>query len=774
MEEHLLYNISFDVAGLILISAVMLIHLTTYRFHSRNNNVFRIFLLWSLFNGGTSILTSYTISYSSGIPDSLNMFLNVMYQTGALMTAYYGLRYILTCFHIERRIDRIIDMAGAAVYILILLLNLRSEIMFTFRDHEYIKGPLYQISYFIQYYYITHAALLMLLHRKELDSKPLFLNTFYVIIPVIAGIIQIFFPYVLLTFFAGAVASLFMIFSLETADYQNLQRAMTALEQARTEAMEANRAKSEFLARMSHEIRTPINGILGMNTMILKENRDPEIADYASAIDSAGNGLLSLINDILDLSKVESGKMELVEVDYRLSTLINDCYHMVASQAKEKGLSLSVEIEPELPSCLHGDEVRIRQILVNLLNNAVKYTEQGSVLLSVSGRREDRAGEKEITLLFRVSDTGIGIRREQQKKLFELYERTDEIRNRNIEGSGLGLPIAALLVKLMHGEIGLASEYGKGSVFMVALPQEIRDDQAVGPVVLRGSGESVRTLYAPLLHILVVDDVELNLKVVRGFLKESGIQLDTAKSGMECLQLVRERHYDIVFMDHMMPEMDGIETFRRMRTAEYAKNADTPVIMMTANAIVGAQEEYLKLGFSDYLSKPLTQSQLFRCIAAHTDETRYAWHTPGEPEPAELSPEPDRRLGEDSLRETWSTRLSFLDLDYALPFCGDSMDFYLELLRDFINEDRSKAICESYEKEDWVNYEVQIHALKSASKLIGAMRLSELSLEQELAAKQLDVPALKAGHGPCIDEYLKLRQQLAAALEGENREGGQL
>ncbi len=767
MEEHLLYNISFDIAGLILTGAVMLIHLTTYRFHSRNNNVFRIFLLWSLFNGGTSILTSYTISYSSGIPDSLNMFLNVMYQIGALMTAYYGLRYILICFHIERRIDRIIDMAGAAVYILILLLNLLSEVMFTFRDHEYIKGPLYQISYFIQYYFIAHAALLMLLHRKELDSKPLFLNTFYVIIPVIAGIIQLFFPYVLLTYFAGAVASLFMIFSLETADYQNLQRAMAALEQARTEAMEANRTKSEFLARMSHEIRTPINGILGMNTMIMRENRDPEIADYASSIDSAGNGLLSLINDILDLSKVESGKMELVEVDYRLSTLINDSYHMVASQAKEKGLSLKVEIEPELPSCLHGDEVRIRQVLVNLLNNAVKYTEEGSILLSVAGRRGGSAGDHEITLVFSIADTGIGIRKEQQEKLFELYERTDEIRNRNIEGSGLGLPIAALLVNLMHGEIGMESEYGKGSVFTVSLPQVIRDDQAVGPVELRGSGESVRTLHAPSLHLLVVDDVELNLKVVRGFLKESGVQLDTAKSGLECLQLARERHYDMIFMDHMMPEMDGIETFRRMRTAEYAKNADTPVIMMTANAIVGAEEEYRKQGFSDYLSKPLTQSRLFRCIAAHTEKTRYEWLGPGEPEPADSHPEQENSPGEENLREKWSTRLSFLDLDYALPFCGDSMDFYLELLRDFVNEDRSEAICEAYGKEDWVNYEVQIHALKSASKLIGAMRLSELSLGQELAAKQMDIRTLKAGHGPCIEEYNQLRQQLNRALEGE-------
>lgn len=420
---------------------------------------------------------------------------------------------------------------------------------------------------------------------------------------------------------------------------QELMIANEEAEKAKADAIAAANAKSVFLANMSHEIRTPINAILGMDTMILRECNDNEILEYAGNIQSASQTLLSLINDILDFSKIETGKLELVAGDYALSSLINDVYHMLISKAKEKGLALNVESDKNLPAKLYGDEVRIRQIIVNILNNAIKYTKKGSVTLTVgmselkpsdtpdhsNDNKSDNAAGKNIIITFRIADTGIGIKNENISHLFDSFSRFDEEKNKYIEGTGLGLAITKQLVDLMNGEIVVTSEYGKGSVFTVSIPQKIVSDLKIGDISEKYNEPSNKkkkksTFTAPDANVLVVDDVKMNINVFKALLKRTEINVDSAMSGSEALDMIKEKKYDIIFLDHMMPDMDGIETYQNMKMLEDNPNKDTTVVMLTANAIMGAKEEYLGIGFSDYLSKPVQAPKLESMILKYLPE----------------------------------------------------------------------------------------------------------------------------------------------------------
>ena len=392
-------------------------------------------------------------------------------------------------------------------------------------------------------------------------------------------------------------------------------------EQQKAEA--ANEAKSIFLANMSHEIRTPINAILGMNEMILRENRNEKIEEYAKDIDSAGSSLLYLVNDVLDISKIESGKLEIMENIYDLSSFIHDCYNMVAEKAAKKGLELTVSCNPQLPSKLKGDESRLRQIVTNLLSNAAKYTEKGSITLSFDSCDQDG----QLMLLVTVKDTGIGIAEENMKNLFTQFTRFDMEKNRNIEGTGLGLALAKHLVDLMQGTIEMQSTYGVGTSVTLSIPQQVVDSDPVGDFHQRyyssNKGEQYQQRFeAPDAKILIVDDIKVNLKVIVGLLKSTKIKADTASSGRQCLEMVTQTAYDLIFMDHMMPEMDGVETYAEMKKLENSLNKDTPVIMLTANAITGIQEQFLQAGFTDYLSKPVSGDKLENMILKYLPEEK--------------------------------------------------------------------------------------------------------------------------------------------------------
>lgn len=376
---------------------------------------------------------------------------------------------------------------------------------------------------------------------------------------------------------------------------------------------EKNEAKSRFLARMSHEIRTPINAIMGMNTMISRETTEENILEYSTDVDNASQVLLGLVNEILDLSKIEAGKMELIMEEYHLGSVLNDIYTMINIRASVKKLPVVMEVDKSIPAVLYGDGAKLRQILINLLSNAVKYTESGFIKCIVSGETE---GDK-VKIHFQVRDTGVGIKEKDMPRLFEEFRRIEENHNSSIEGTGLGISITMHLLKLMGSELKVESEYGKGSNFHFVLEQKIIKDTPIGDFrhsVKKNMEKVDRTVNAKGVRALVIDDNKINIKIFKSLLKNSNMTIDEGYSGEECLDMLEKAKYDIVFLDHMMPILDGVETMRRHMKNKDSLNKDTPIIALTANAVVGAREEYLKEGFAGYLTKPIDVERLNRII----------------------------------------------------------------------------------------------------------------------------------------------------------------
>ncbi len=444
------------------------------------------------------------------------------------------------------------------------------------------------------------------------DGEQFVLNTVNVNPTLTLGLYYVF-PRCLIYITFVAISN--KIFDIVSGSFEKIQLT-NELEQAKLAAEQANRAKSDFLAKVSHEIRTPINAILGMDEMILRESQEDHVKEYATDIKSSTNNLLNIINDILDASKIESGKMEIVPVKYDMGKILKDLYHMFDIKARDSKLTLQFDIDSSIPSGYIGDDVRIRQILSNLLSNAIKYTKEGSVILTIRGRTEDNKA----ILSFSVKDTGIGIKEEDIDKLFFAYERMDKKQNHYVEGTGLGLNITVQLLKLMGSELQVTSEYGTGSEFFFELEQEITDfspikDYKDTKSQTEESGQYKENYYAPNARILVVDDNAINRKVFMHLLKDTRIQIDEAESGQQGITLLEQEHYDIIFLDHMMPEMDGIEALAIMREKPFGK--DVPIIMLTANAIIGAKEQYLEQGFDGFLSKPIVLNELHTIIKKH-------------------------------------------------------------------------------------------------------------------------------------------------------------
>lgn len=446
-------------------------------------------------------------------------------------------------------------------------------------------------------------------------------------------------------------------------------------------------------------------------------------------------------------------------------------------------------VEPNLPTHLYGDEVRIRQIINNFLSNAVKYTKEGSITLSVD---YESVSSRQIMLVVSVRDTGIGIKKEDLKKLFQSFTRLEEKRNRNIEGTGLGLNLTQKLVQMMGGEITVESVYGEGSCFKAKIPQKVMNPEPMGDFekryhhYLETTETKGEVFIAPDVQILVVDDVEINLKVMKGLLKKTQMQIDTAESGEKCLQYVQKKQYDLIFLDYMMPEMDGIETLQKMKTLETQFNKQTPVIMLTANATRGARQEYLKAGFTDYLAKPFKEREIHDILVKYLGEKMYPkekmpdLQSDGNDIEAAIEPvneqsdvEPDISLEENRTDEKKDILLRLkeeaqLDVEIGIGYCMNR-DFYLEVLKDYLNSDKKADLENLFEKKDWGKYRTIVHALKSTSKTVGAVTLSKEAEELEMAAKAENENYIETHHASLMEHYEVLKEQLKLIFENAGK-----
>ena len=549
----------------------------------------------------------------------------------------------------------------------------------------------------------------------------------------------------------GLLLILFLIGVIYLFSAEEKAKESDELREAKISAEKANRAKSDFLTNMSHEIRTPINTIMGMNEMVIRETGEEKIREYAQNIENASQNLLNLINDILDFSKIESGKMELVESEYHASILLSNLANMIGVKATQKGLDFQVEVAPDIPELLYGDEGRVRQILSNLLNNAVKYTRTGSVRFLVSWQQREEVSRG--TLVVAVQDTGIGIKEEDKRKLFHDFERLDLQKNRNVEGTGLGLAITHRLVTKMKGYLKMESEYGKGSVFTVYLPQGYRTEEKIGDFkqkyedFLHGREHYQESFTAPQAKILVVDDNRMNLTVVERLLCKTKMQITLCKSGEECLAAIRQQHYDVVLLDHMMPEMDGIETLQAAKKLTDSKCQDTPFIALTANAIVGAKEQYREAGFTDYLSKPVDAARLEQMLRSYI--------------PKEKIIDAGK---EENEQEVW------LDVSTGLSYSNGDGQLYREFLEIYCDEGEvarmKQHLEESIAQENWKNYSIYAHSLKSTSKGIGGIRLAELAYAMELAGKEGDAAEILANHKELLRQYANTLKAANAYRQG--------
>ena len=546
------------------------------------------------------------------------------------------------------------------------------------------------------------------------------------------------------------------------------------LRRAKEVAEDASRAKSEFLSNISHEIRTPINAILGMNEVILRECEDENILAYSENVKVAGNTLLGLVNNILDFSKIEAGKIEILPVEYDLSSVLNDLVNIVRIRAEDKGLILLLDFDRDTPKRLYGDDLRIKQVIINILTNAVKYTEKGNVTFSVGFERVE--GEPDSVLLrVAVKDTGIGIKPEDMGKLFSKFERLETKRNRNVEGTGLGMTITKKLLDRMGSSLQVESVYGIGSTFSFALKQKVVKWEPLGDYeashlsALKQVKKYREKFTAPDARILVVDDNPMNLMVFKSILKQTKVEIDTARDGDDGLVLMQVKKYDVIFLDHMMPRKDGIETLYELRAQKNNPNQATPTVCLTANAISGAREEYIAAGFDDYLAKPINSGKLEDMLLAYLPKEKIK-----EAEASEGAEEDDLECNGGELPEALAPLKGqdWIDLDAGVRN-SCSVKAYMSLLKLFYESldetaDELERFCA---EENIKDYTVKVHALKSSARLIGAADFGEEAQKLESAGKNGDWEYIRAHQEAFMTKYRSFKTPLSAVFAEEKTEG---
>lgn len=866
------YDICFEVSSLIFLIIAMLSTAKQRTKRTRRSRCFGRLTVSLLITLILDIGAGLAISFSELIPVWFNMLWNAVCFIAIAFTVYSYAMY-MEAFVSEEAVSKVFRMINAfmfGAYVVAHAANLFLGFMFYFDEKlVYTRGIFYIMIYAVSLYFFVYGVVLLCVNKKHMEPRS-FMAVMSIVPFITVGTILQFsvMSNYLLILFPVTLAVMMIFFNLETPDCRKLEAALE-------DAYNADKAKGDFLANMSHEIRTPMNAIVGMCELILRERDISEtVMEYCFNIQNSGRSLLSIINDILDFSKIESGKLEIIEEEFNIASTLNDVMNMAITRKGDKSIELIVRVDPDIPIGLIGDEIRIRQVIVNLVTNAIKYTNGGVIIIRVSMIRHDYG----INLSVSVADSGIGISEENLEKLFSSFQQVDTKKNRSVEGTGLGLAISKQLITKMGGFINVSSVYGEGSEFRFVIPLKISNPapfvslkdaenihaagfidtakfeyEAVGQqyasliaelsetlgtdiehfgsmeelkahltrknythlfvgreeyiaekeyfteaadkykvVIVQDRNnavevpENIRCIFkpfyvlsvaavlnnermltglndrrnssirfiAPKARVLVVDDNAINLKVAMGLMRPYRMQVVTADSGREAISLLRSKDFNLVFMDHMMPELDGIETTRLIRETEGEYYKNLPIIALTANAVNGVREMFLSSGLNDYLAKPIELSALDRILKAWLPKELMKPYTGDE------TYVNDRRGGKNSASQDApsANKDAIFDVQTGVFYTGGDMETYKEILEIFVRKGPEKLeyIKKLYDEKAWKEYVIDVHALKSSSLSIGSTRLSEMAKELELAGKAGDYAIIEKKNSSMLEMYARV------------------
>lgn len=759
----MLYNIHFEasaIAYLIVLNIYIRLQFTN---KSPSNKYFRYLAAMMLVAVMLDVITAVTISYHQFVPIWANVAINSLYFAADIVMEYIFVMYCACATFGTKDKWHIPKIAGAIALICtaVLIANLFTGWVFYFDENGYQHGPFYMFVHVVPIVEESLTAGVMLLNFKKFTKKQRISIILYILVLASGPIVQILHPDVLFILFTVSIGLMLLMFAMETPDLQALNRTMDELRKTRDAAQEAmaaaqtaSQAKTEFLTNISHEIRTPINAILGYNEMVLRDTEKNEVAQYCVNIQSAGKTLLSMISDMMDYSEMETGSIKIEETNYSTASMISDIMTCGKYYAEKKDIEIRVDIDSNIPKMLHGDSTRITRIFNNLLSNSVKYTDFGHIDVAIKWeQKSDFTG----WLNAEVTDTGIGLRNEDIERITSAFQRADKKRNQHIQGLGLGLTIVTKLLSMMGSNLSIKSEYGKGTSISFRLMQGIVDPTPMGnmdSLICIYEKNALRPGFtAPEARLLAVDDNSMNLELYRASLKDTKIQIDTAMNGIEALELISRYKYDLIILDHMMPLMDGMETLKTIKKQNLCQGV--PILVITANAVPGEKSVYLNAGFDDYLSKPVSSRQLLEAVRKHLPDNLIR------PDTGSASFDYEE-ISENGAIERLS---AFLDIKSAMQFCCNSEELYLQIVNTYVNENRLEDIRKYSEERDFDNYRIQVHALKSGSRTIGAGELSDHALALEMAAKSGDTEFILENTEALLNEYSALLERIRGALD---------